>query len=1150
MELLLKGEAGTRALLLGNEAIVRGALEAGLAVACAYPGTPSSEIADTFYELSQKSDLYFEYSTNEKVAFEVAAGAAIAGMRAMVSMKHVGLNVAADPLNTLAYTGVRAGFVIVTADDPGLHSSQNEQDNRWYAKLSLLPMLEPATPQEALEMTREAFRLSERFGTAVLLRTTTRVNHTRGVVRFGPAEPRRFAGHFVKEPSRWVPVPAVARRLRPVQLERLARLAAAVDELPWNQVAGERGELGIVTAGVASCYVHEVLEELGAADRVRVLKVGSVHPLPRRQLEGLLRACKKILVVEELEPFLETELRALAQEIGRAVLIEGKGERGIPRMYELSPDRIRPAVARLLGRELAPAAPPALPALPGRPPMLCAGCSHRNTYYAIKSVAAPDTYYASDIGCYTLGLLPPMSTVDSFLCMGSSVTQAQGAAIHNPQKIVAFIGDSTFFHSGLTGLANAVHNGHDLMLVILDNSTTAMTGHQPHPGTECCLEGSSRLDLERAVRGLGVDDLTVVDNGDLQAAIDVLQAAYGRRGVRVVISRQPCPLFLRKSGIKAERLTYAVDPARCKWCGTHASHEPCAVPVLADDEILRARVKLQSMRVPGECGPFPGLAGSEAKMPAAPCSFTCPANICAFGYLSLARAGRHREALALIREAAPLPGVLGHVCHHPCEAACVRADYEGPVAINAVKRFLAERETPAEREAFWRGVQEGIRPRPERVAVVGAGPAGLGAAWELARRGYPVDLYEREAVAGGMLRLGIPAYRLPRAVLTREIEALLGLGVRLHTGRALGRELTVRGLLEQGAQAVCLALGAWRGLRMGIQGEDLEGVVDALAFLRRVNLGEGREVGRRVLVVGGGDAAIDAARTARRLGAEHVEILYRRSAEEMPASPGEVRAALEEGVTLTYQAVPLGLLGEDGRLRAALVARTRLEEADASGRRRPVVVAGSEAELPADQVVLAVGQAVEDGPLRGDVELGRNPRGELVVEPGTGRTSHPRVFAAGDLATGPATVVAAIASGRVAAWGIDQLLAGAEAGPPVRLHGPDELGPREARYHPQAVRAAARAEPAERAPAERARDFEVTGPGLDEDAVRAEALRCLSCGQCGRCNNCIDNFGCPAIFRREGEIFIDETLCVGCGICAQLCPNDAIQPVLEPAGRG
>jgi indolepyruvate ferredoxin oxidoreductase alpha subunit len=1145
MDQLLSGQAGHRALLLGNEAIVRGALEAGLEVAAAYPGTPSSEIADTCYELSQRSDLYFEYSTNEKVAFEVAAGAAIAGMRALVSMKHVGLNVAADPLNTLAYTGVRAGMVIVTADDPGLHSSQNEQDNRWYARLALLPMLEPASAQEALEMTRAAFALSERLGTAVLLRTTTRVNHTRGVVTFGPLTPRRFQGRFVKEPMRWVPVPAVARRLRPVQLERLEAFAALADGLPWNRVEGERGELGIVASGVARQYVREVLAELGAEDRVRVLHVGSVHPLPGRLLEEFLLHCEKVLVVEELEPFLETEVRAIAQRMGRTVHIEGKGARGVPRMYELSPDRIRPALARLLGRELEPVKALGLPKLPARPPMLCAGCSHRNSYYAIKSIAEPDTYFASDIGCYTLGLLPPMSTVDSFLCMGSSITQAQGASIRNPQKIVAFIGDSTFYHSGLPGLANAVHNGHDLMLVILDNSTTAMTGHQPHPGTTCCLEGARQLDLERAVRGLGVEDVQVVDNADLQAALRLFQEAYRRPGVRVLISRHACPLLLRKQGVREARLVYAVDQERCKFCGSHLSHEPCGVPTLHDDELQRARVKLQSMRAPPECGPFPGLEGQAAKMQAAPCTFACPANVCAFGYVGLLRAGRTREALALIREAVPLPLALGHVCHHPCEAACVRGDFEGPVAINALKRFAAEQETPEERRAWIEEVRRGVRPRSERVAVVGAGPAGLAAAFELARRGYQVELFEREAVAGGMLALGIPAYRMPRDALAAELEALLSIGIRLRPGEALGRDVHLKGLLADGFQAVCLAVGAWRGLRLGIPGEDSQGVEDALTFLRRVNLEAERRTGRRVLVVGGGDAAIDAARCARRLGAEEVEIVYRRSAEEMPAAPEEVAAALAEGVRIHHQAVPVRLEAEGGRVVAAVCARTELREVDDSGRRRPVVLAGSEQRQAADRVILAVGQVVELELQPEDLVLERVGRGELRVGP-EGQTSHPRVFAAGDLASGPSTVVAAIASGRRAAWGIDRLLAGAEAGPPVVLHGPEDLGP-SARYHPDAVQAAPRARPPERDGQARSRDFEPAALGLDEAGVRAEAERCLSCGQCGRCNNCIDNFGCPAIYRRAGKVFIDEALCVGCGICAQLCPNDAIRAVVEPA---
>ena len=1143
MDELLADAPGRRALLLGNEAIVRGALEAGVAVTTGYPGTPSSEVADNFYFLSQKTDLYFEFSTNEKVALEVAAGAAIAGLRAMVTMKHVGLNVAADPLNTLAYTGIRGGMVILTADDPSMHSSQNEQDNRFYAKLSLLPMLEPSTPDEALAMTREAFGLSEKLRTPVLLRTTTRVNHTRGVCTFGKLSPRKFDGHFEKNPFRWVPVPLVARQLRPVQLERVEQAAEIAETLPFNVLEDHPGVLGIVTSGVAYNYVKEVLAEFGASDRVRVLKIGTLHPLPRKTVERFLQASEQVLVVEELEPFLETEIKVIAQETGRAVKIHGKtvqGHPGVPRMYELNPDRIRPAVGALLGVAVPEPEPVVLPDLPTRPPMLCAGCTHRNSYYAIKSIAEPDTYFANDIGCYTLGLLPPLSTVDSFLCMGASVTQAQGASIRNPQKIVAFIGDSTFFHSGLTGLANAVHNSHDLMLVILDNSTTAMTGHQPHTGTDYAPETASKLDIVKVVKGLGVEDVDVVDPNNLKESIRVMQAAYRRGGVRVVITRHACPLFERRVLKQRKPLpTFTVDNDRCKFCGTHMSFEPCSVPTLADDEIMRARNKLYNSSVPPDQTP----TGRECKPKAAPCSLTCPANVCAFGYLGLARAGRYREALDLIREAVPLPRALGRVCHNPCEASCVRNDYDQAVAINEVKRFVAERETPEEYAAWIEAQKSRIRPNHKRVAVVGAGPAGLTAAFDLTLRGYSVDLFEREAVAGGMLALCLPNYRMPQDLLRAEVNGLLDVGVHLQTGQALGRDFTVRSLLAGGHEAVCLGVGAWRGLEMGIEGEDADGVEDALTFLRRVNIEGEHRVGRRVMVVGGGDAAIDAARTSVRLGAGIVEILYRRSGEEMPADEDELREAMDEGVTLTYLAVPARILTDGGKVTAVECIRNKLGDTDESGRRRPEPVPGSEFIRKMDKVILAIGQKVEDGILEGDVSLERGRRGEVLVDAGTGRTSMDRVFAAGDLVTGPATVIEAIAAGKKAAAGIDAMLSGGKA-KPLELHTPADLGDCP-RYHPGDVAEADRARPALLPASWRTKHFDSVSAGLSEEQVRAESERCLSCGQCGRCNNCIDNFGCPAIYKKDGKVFIDEVLCVGCGICAQLCPNDAIHPVLE-----
>lgn len=1145
MHLLLQNETGKRAFLLGNEMIVRGALEAGVEVATAYPGTPSSEIADTFYELSKQCDLYFEYSTNEKVALEVAAAAAIAGMRSICSMKHVGLNVAADPLNTLSYTGVRAGMVIITADDPSMHSSQNEQDNRYYARLSLLPMVEPADAVEAGRLARVGFGLSESLELPLLLRTTTRVAHTRMATTYEPLAPRQFKGHFEKNFMRWVPVPAVARTRRPWLLSKQAQAYEAMQSLGIDKMEGD-GELAIIAAGAAYPYVREVLEELGAASQVKLLKLTSIHPLPRRQIEQALRGSKRLLVVEELEPYVETEVRALAQELGLSLPIAGKGSDSIPRHYELSPDRVREPIARFLGISPQQRTFSAAPPLPGRPPMLCAGCTHRTTYYAVKSIAEPDTYFPSDIGCYTLGLLPPLSTTDSFLCMGSSVTMASGVSIRNSQRHVAFIGDSTFFHSGITGLVNAVHNKHELFLVILDNSTTAMTGHQPHPGGGTLEAGHSAMDIEKIVRGVGVEDVHTVDPENLKEAIAVIQDAYRRKGVRVVISRHACPLFARR--ILKERggkLTYQVDQERCKTCGKSCSHEPCGVPILPDDEILRARTKILS--VEADPWSFPAH-GAQSKPTSAPCTFACPANICVFGYLSLARAGRYKEALSLVREQVALPASLGRVCHHPCEAVCVRKDYDGAVAINGVKRFLSEQEGQAEHASYLAETRQliekakALRSQPAKVAVVGAGPAGLTAAFDLRLRGVDVTIFEKETVPGGLLATGIPPYRMPREVLGREIDGLLGLGIGLEKAKVLGKDFSIASLLDNGFDAVCLAFGAGKGMRLAVPGEDARGVEDALTFLRRVHLLGQREAGAHVVVVGGGDAALDAARTALRLGASRVAIAYRRSAKEMPASPHEVKAALAEGVEILYQVMPKSLKVDAGTVRAIELLRTELGEPDARGRRRPVPVAGSEFTLEADMVVAAVGQAPELSVLDGDVTLARTADGSLMADEKTGRTSHERVFAAGDLCGRGSTVIAAIAEGKIAAYGIDEMLLGQGAVAPLELHRVSELGD-EVRYHPQAVLAAARAEMPEVETRERSQSFLEVELGLSADQVASEAGRCLSCGQCARCNNCIDNFGCPAIYKRDGKVYIDEVLCVGCGVCAQLCPNDAIVPV-------
>ena len=428
MHELLKGKPGEKQLLLGNEAITRGAIEAGLAFATAYPGTPSSEVALNFYQIKQETDLYFEYSTNEKVALEVASGAAVSGLRTMVTMKHVGLNVAADPLMTLAYTGVTGGMVILTADDPSLFSSQNEQDNRFYARLSTLPMLEPTTPQEAKDMTLAAFDLSEKLKLPVLLRTTTRINHSRGVVTLGEIRPRQTQGFFKKDPFSYVTVPAVSRNLHVKLLQKYDQALELANQSAFNEIIGS-GKWGIITQGVSFCYVRDALEDMKARDSFSVLKLGFSYPFPTQLAQKFLDQVDKVLVVEELEPIVEGELKALAQTMGRNIPIQGKGVGRLNRLFEYEPARVRSSIADYFGLSYQGRTTVDLsniPPLPGRPPNLCPGCPHRSTYYAVKKVAGEEAIYPSDIGCYTLGMLPPLSMADFLICMGSSVSSAAG----------------------------------------------------------------------------------------------------------------------------------------------------------------------------------------------------------------------------------------------------------------------------------------------------------------------------------------------------------------------------------------------------------------------------------------------------------------------------------------------------------------------------------------------------------------------------------------------------------------------------------------------------------------------------------------------------------------------------------------------------
>ncbi len=577
MHKLLQDRPGEKIMLLGNEAIARGAVEAGVAFATTYPGTPSSEISLNLFQMSQESDLYFEYSTNEKVALEVAAAAANSGLRTFCMMKHVGLNVAADPLMTLAYVGVTGGMVILSADDPAMFSSQNEQDNRYYAKFGNLPMMEPSSVAEAKEMIKDAFELSESLKQPVLMRTTTRINHSNAFVTFGEIKPRNTKGRFERDPHRCVTVPAVSRGLHVKVLEKMKKAAQLSDTSAYNFVEGE-GSLGIITNGVSFYYAADAVKDLGLTGRAKILRLGFSNPLPGNMIADFLAGCEKVLIVEEGEPFMEEAVKAIAQEKGITIPIKGKSDALFSRLFEFDPAMVRKHMAAFFNVEYTPKTAvdtSDVPEIPMRPPNLCSGCSHRATFYEVKQAAKDmDVICPTDIGCYTLGFLPPLSMGDFVICMGSSVSTACGFGKATDQKVVSFIGDSTFFHSGITGLVNAVFNHHNFTLVILENDITAMTGHQPHPGVDMerfGLSGYGRVNIEQLVRALGVEHVSIIKPFKVQKSIDIIKEALAFKGVSVIISQEPCALYAKSLKLRSIRPFVVSD--KC------ADHRDCITTI-------------------------------------------------------------------------------------------------------------------------------------------------------------------------------------------------------------------------------------------------------------------------------------------------------------------------------------------------------------------------------------------------------------------------------------------------------------------------------------------------------------------------------------------------------------------------------------------
>ena len=535
-------------LMTGNEAIARGAFEAGVKVCSAYPGTPSTEILENMPQYG--ADVYCEWAPNEKVAAEVAYGASISGVRALCAMKHVGVNVAADPIFTASYNGVGGGYVVVSADDPGMHSSQNEQDNRYYAKFAKMAMVEPSDSQECKDFMQEAFDISQRFDIPVLFRTTTRVCHSKSLVEFGERAdiPTQT---YKKEPEKYVCAPANAKKHHPILEKKLEVLQEYAETSPLNSVEINGSGIGVITASVAYQYAKEAMPP-----ETSFLKLGFTWPLPMKLIRDFASKMEILYVVEELEPFMEEQIKAAG------ISVVGKDK--IPNMFELDPEIVAHA---LLGTE--PETVSVEAHAVSRPPVLCAGCPHRGFFYALSGKA--DYVVSADIGCYTLGAAKPLDAIDSVLCMGGGFSVAAGFAKgfemsgQKSKKVFGVMGDSTFFHSGMTGAAEIAYNNDNVILCVLDNGITAMTGHQNHPGTGKTLMGqpADAIRIEKVLAACGYENIIIVDPQNIAAMEQAVEDALNSTVRTAIITRRPCLLYKE---IKHDIGLCTVAGGKCRKC--------------------------------------------------------------------------------------------------------------------------------------------------------------------------------------------------------------------------------------------------------------------------------------------------------------------------------------------------------------------------------------------------------------------------------------------------------------------------------------------------------------------------------------------------------------------------------------------------------
>jgi indolepyruvate ferredoxin oxidoreductase alpha subunit len=1105
-------------VVLGNEAIARGVVESGCQFFAAYPGTPSSEILPAIVRFKKENDLdiYVEWSTNEKVAFENALVASYTGKRAAVAMKQVGLNVATDPLMSSAYIGTVGGFVIISCDDPGPYSSQTEQDTRFMAMFAKVPVFDPSSPKEAQQMLPIAFDLSEKYQIPVILRPVMRVSHAQQTVTFNPIRKAERKADFQRNPQRWSATPRFRFQLHKqlnVKLQKIAEEFNSMTSLNFVEHDREKASLGIIAGGIGYAIARDIVSEMDLREEIPILKIGTPFPFPAGIVEAFIEKCDQVLILEETEPVIEFQIRDKSK-------ITGRLDKRIPNEGEMLPEVITQVISDLCKKFKIPVreVPPSGPleklvaglGLPVRRPTLCSGCPHRSSFFALKK-AFPSGVFPSDIGCYTLGM--NMESVDTCHDMGAAITFASGLyqTFHQDGKeipIISTIGDSTFYHSGAPGLLNAVYNGSRFILVILDNSITAMTGMQPTPESGTTADGhpGKTLSLEELVKGCGVKYIRVVNPYDIKGMIREAKKAYKytkqpEGGMAVLISRYPC-------------ITYQKEILKVRPNKVDIRHLP---PPEKDLPPVKSGAMSQSL-----------LPVYQDKI--APCTGACPIQVDARGYIGLISKGKFDEALMLVRQQNPFPAITGRLCARPCEKACRRGDVDQPIAIDLLKRFVAEREGIP---AFH------VTPGPEkeaRVAIVGSGPTGLMAAYDLRHHGYPVTIFEALPIPGGTMAVGTGRFRLPEEVLNQEIDIVRRLGADFKLNTKIGGRISLDGLRGQGFKAILLATGAHKAKKLNLLGHEAEGVVDALTFLKKVALKQKLPAFSRAVVLGGSDRALDAARTALRLGAKSVTVLFSRSQREMPAEASEIAEAEREGVSFQFFSVPSKITASGGKATEVSFRKAVLSTPTSLGRTRMLSLQGPERKLKADLVITSP-TYVPDLSRFGD-SVPKTAWDTIHVDPLTLATSVNGLFAGGDAVTGPKNFIEGLAAGRKAALSIHRYLSGEALGKNREAEGIStelvSVNIDKVETHPRVEEPALPVE-------SRKKNFAEVHLLPSEEALIAEAKRCLHCGACTQCDTCM--IQCPegAISKTEGGYVIDYHKCTGCRVCVQECPTSAIE---------